>query len=170
MSEIQKFITRYSRDFSGNLSVDPNGSWVLAADAAIRDKRVNDELAALREENRLLNHDIASFLETTAKVCELLGIDTDDARHAEGKPSDVLFSHATALQQRLADAERRNAELEKALKFYADRDHYSTDDQMNWDSCSGEPSNILWHESEPWFIEDGSIARAALNKPEEDKS
>lgn len=53
-------------------------------------------------------------------------------------------------------------ELRAALKFYADRDHYSTDDGLNWDSCSGEPANILWHESEPWFIEDGSIARAAL--------
>lgn len=54
------------------------------------------------------------------------------------------------------------AQLRAALKFYADRDHYSTDDGSNWDSCSGEPANILWHESEPWFIEDGSIARAAL--------
>jgi hypothetical protein len=63
----------------------------------------------LREENRLLNHDIASYLETAAKVCDLLGIDVYDAKHAEGKPSDVLFNHATALQQRLADAERRNA-------------------------------------------------------------
>lgn len=52
--------------------------------------------------------------------------------------------------------------LRAALKFYADSDHYSTDDGLNWDSCSGEPANILWHESEPWFVEDGSIARAAL--------
>ena len=69
------------------------------------------ELAALRKENRLLNHDIASFLETTAKVCKLLGIDTDDAKHAEGKPSDVLFSHATGLQQRLTAAEQQYAKL-----------------------------------------------------------
>ena len=55
------------------------------------------------------------------------------------------------------------AQLRAALKFYADGDHYSTDDGSNWDSCSGEPANILWHESEPWFIEDGSIARAALS-------
>lgn len=54
------------------------------------------------------------------------------------------------------------ARLRTALKFYADRDHYSTDDGSSWDSCSGEPANILWHESEPWFIEDGSIARAVL--------
>ncbi|EKT4541507.1 hypothetical protein QEM15_003716 [Pseudomonas putida] len=58
--------------------------------------------------------------------------------------------------------------LTASLKFYADRDHYSTDDGSNWDSCSGEPSNILWHESEPWFIEDGSIARAALESKASD--
>lgn len=57
--------------------------------------------------------------------------------------------------------------LTASLKFYADRDHYSTDDEMNWDSCSGEPSNILWHESEPWFIEDGSVARSCLERLKE---
>lgn len=39
-------VNRYSRDFSGNLVLDPEGSWVLAADAAIRDKRITDKLAA----------------------------------------------------------------------------------------------------------------------------
>lgn len=57
--------------------------------------------------------------------------------------------------------------LTESLKFYADRDHYSTDDGLNWDSCSGEPSNILWHEEQPWFIEDGSVARACLDKVKE---
>lgn len=66
------------------------------------------------------------------------------------------------LQQRLTVADERADVLESALKFYADRDHYSVDDGLNWDSCSGEPVNILWHESEPWFVEDGSIARSAL--------
>jgi hypothetical protein len=59
------------------------------------------------------------------------------------------------------------AALTESIKFYADRDHYSTDDGLNWDSCSGEPMNILWHESEPWFIEDGSIARTCLDKVKE---
>lgn len=60
-----------------------------------------------------------------------------------------------------------NDRLISALKFYADRDHYSTDDGLNWDSCSGEPSNILWHEEQPWFIEDGTVARACLDKVKE---
>ncbi|WP_289328864.1 hypothetical protein [Pseudomonas sp. 'CRE Jenny 4'] len=49
MSEVKKFITRWSRDFQGNLQEDPNGSWVLAADAAIRDKRLMDKISALQQ-------------------------------------------------------------------------------------------------------------------------
>ncbi|WLI54500.1 hypothetical protein [Pseudomonas sp. FP833] len=48
MSAEKKFITRWSRDFQGNLHEDPNGSWVLAADAAIRDKRLTEKIDALQ--------------------------------------------------------------------------------------------------------------------------
>lgn len=127
MSEVKKLVTRYSRDFSGNMQVDPNGSWVLAADASIHAKRLTDkidstqsELTALREELAVAKHDIASFLETTAKVCDLLGIDTEDAKHAEGNPSDVFFSHATALSKRLAAAEQRNSDLVALLECVND--------------------------------------------------
>ncbi|MFG0849649.1 hypothetical protein ACF8R4_08005 [Pseudomonas sp. FYR_2] len=60
--------------------------------------------------------------------------------------------------------------LREALKFYADRDHFSEDIGSDWDSVSGEPANVLWHESEAWFVEDGSIARAALERRPETKS
>ncbi|MFV3319379.1 hypothetical protein ACNFHO_27285, partial [Pseudomonas sp. NY15374] len=36
--------------------------------------------------------------------------------------------------------------LRAALKFYADRDHFAEDIGNEWDSVSGEPANILWHE------------------------
>ena len=52
--------------------------------------------------------------------------------------------------------------LREALKFYADRDHFAEDIGSDWDTVSGEPANVLWHDSEAWFVEDGSIARAAL--------
>jgi len=55
--------------------------------------------------------------------------------------------------------------LKVALKFYAEREHYHFE-SGNWDTVSGEPSNILWNGDEPDFIEDGSVARAAL-KPAE---
>ncbi|RRW59547.1 hypothetical protein EGJ51_18115 [Pseudomonas fulva] len=46
----------------------------------------------------LLRHDIASYLETMAKTCDLLGIDLEAAKNAEGKPSEVLFKHAQELR------------------------------------------------------------------------
>ncbi|MEE4652789.1 hypothetical protein V2L06_20400 [Pseudomonas alliivorans] len=58
----------------------------------------------------------------------------------------------------------RNVELESALKFYADREHYHFE-SGNWDTVSGEPLNILWCGDDPDFIEDGSVARNALSKP-----
>jgi hypothetical protein len=49
VSAENKFITRWSRDFQGNLQEDPNGSWVLAADAALRDKRMMDKISSLQQ-------------------------------------------------------------------------------------------------------------------------
>lgn len=58
--------------------------------------------------------------------------------------------------------------MRAALKFYADREHYHFE-SGNWDTVSGEPLNILWCGDEPDFIEDGSVARAALErKPSDD--
>ena len=58
----------------------------------------------LQAEVRLLKHDVASYLETAAKTCGLLGIDLEAAKTAEGKPSDVLYRHALALQSDLTSA------------------------------------------------------------------
>lgn len=62
------------------------------------------------------------------------------------------------------------ARLREALKFYAERDHFAEDIGSDWDSVSGEPANVLWHEDEAWFVEDGSIARTALERWPETKS
>lgn len=75
---------------------------------------------------------------------------------------DRVTAENTALQQRLTVADQRVDELETALKFYADREHYHFE-SGNWDTVSGEPLNILWCGDEPDFIEDGSVARAALS-------
>lgn len=53
--------------------------------------------------------------------------------------------------------------LRAALKFYADREHFHFE-SGNWDTVSGEPLNILWSGDEPDFIEDGTVARAALER------
>lgn len=53
--------------------------------------------------------------------------------------------------------------LRAALKFYADGEHYHFE-SGKWDTVSGEPLNILWCGDEPDFIEDGTVARAALKR------
>jgi|GEM_PF-1634094 len=53
--------------------------------------------------------------------------------------------------------------LRAALKFYADREHYHFE-SGDWDTVSGEPLNILWRGEEPDFIEDGTVARGALER------
>jgi hypothetical protein len=147
MSEVQKLITRYSRDFSGNLSVDPNGSWVLAADAANRDKRLTDQLAALREE-------LAGLQDSCAI----------DRRHL-----DRMIDHGDDLQQRLADAERRNAVLVNLLRETCG--HYSVLTGIiltlsREDQLTSEPMRKSAYAA----CDHGKKINAALNKPEEAKS
>ncbi|MNJ32298.1 hypothetical protein D3C77_269600 [compost metagenome] len=82
-------------------------------------------------------------------------------------PTSDGFSAGDMADQGAKAFASRDGEVEQlraALKFYADRDHFSEDMRSDWDSVSGEPANILWHESEAWFVEDGSIARAALER------
>lgn len=123
--------------------------------------RVTAERDAALAENKLLRHDVASCLETVAKVCDMLGVDLELAKTAEGKPSDVLFGYVSSMQQRLTAADERVDVLGTALRFYAEREHYHFE-SGNWDTVSGEPLNILWCGDEPDFIEDGTVARNAL--------
>ncbi|MCT8164972.1 MULTISPECIES: Lar family restriction alleviation protein [unclassified Pseudomonas] len=71
-----------------------------------------------------------------------------------GDKAIPLYTHADP-----GEVER----LRAALRFYADREHYHFE-SGNWDTVSGEPLNILWCGEEPDFIEDGSVARAALER------
>lgn len=66
-----------------------------------------------------------------------------------------------ALQQLLNARDEKIDRMTSALKFYADKEHFYHGDD-NWDSVSGEPSNILWHAEEPYSVEDGWFARKAL--------
>lgn len=120
------------------------------------------ELAALREELAISKHNIASFLETMAKVCDLLGIDTEDAKHAEGNPSDVFFSHATALSKRLAAAEQRNADhlkLIAGLVEYADNLLSDVNNAWSYAGITGNPET---HKDD-----DYAAAVALIAKPTE---
>lgn len=79
-----------------------------------------------------------------------------------GSDFDRMQAERDALQLRLSEVEEENDRLRSAVKFYADKNHISDDMRSDWDVVSCEPYNILWHEEEPWFVEDGSIAKHAL--------
>lgn len=53
--------------------------------------------------------------------------------------------------------------LRKALKFYADGEHFIKADDSAWDTVSGEPQNYWCDEAGTATVEDGSIARLALS-------
>lgn len=66
----------------------------------------------------------------------------------------------------LAEVRAERDRMAEALKYYADGEHFYLANEDAWDTVSGEPLNILHHddgfgESEG-YVEDGSIARAAL--------
>lgn len=75
---------------------------------------------------------------------------------------DRVAAERDALQQLLNAADERVNRLEKALKFYADGDHFLLADHDAWDTCSGEPINFLHDDAGTASVEDGSIAKAAL--------
>lgn len=115
MSEVKRYgrIGDMVEATEGLLKLYPMMSvYVLATDF----DRVTAERDAALAENKLLRHDVASYLETVAKVCDMLGVDLESAKTAEGKPSDVLFGYVIAMQQRLTAADERVDELEGVLR------------------------------------------------------
>lgn len=55
------------------------------------------------------------------------------------------------------------AQLLEALEFYARGDHLVLADDDAWDTCSGEPMNWLHDNAGTASVEDGSLARAAID-------
>lgn len=61
----------------------------------------------------------------------------------------------------------RAMQLERALKFYADGQHFDKSGAPDaWDTVSGEPPNYWCDEAGTATVEDGSIAKLALTDPE----
>ena len=56
----------------------------------------------------------------------------------------------------------REDELLKALRFYANGDHFNLSDENAWDTVSGEPQNFYCDEAGTATVEDGTIAKMAL--------
>lgn len=75
--------------------------------------------------------------------------------------------NADALGASLAECQQLRAQVERfrlALRFYANGEHFNTDDDEEFDTVSGEPANWLYsgREDSTTSIEDGSIAKLTL--------
>lgn len=85
--------------------------------------------------------------------------------YSPGQQSAYKFGHKDA---RHAAAElavvtaARIKQLEDALKFYADGCHFQMHDESAWETVSGEPPNFYEDESNTATVEDGSVAKMAL--------
>ncbi len=123
-------------------------------DAAQEAKAERDTLRAqLAEQDALLRRCLLAVRE---QHC-------DEGEAEFDLPAPLLSDIDAALSAQVRPAEAGELErLRAALKFYADREHYHFE-SGNWDTVSGEPLNILWCGDDPDFIEDGSVARAALS-------
>jgi hypothetical protein len=56
-----------------------------------------------------------------------------------------------------------NDKLREALAFYAEGNHFIQHDPDAWDTVSGEPANFYEDESNTATVEDGSVAKMALD-------
>jgi len=74
---------------------------------------------------------------------------------------DMLAAAPTAPIAQTAPQPEQSG-LVEALEYYADGDHLLLADPDAWDTCSGEPDNFLHDEAGTASVEDGSIARVAL--------
>ena len=110
---------------------------------------------------------VADPSEMASLLRDLLGV---DVRAKDGEDYGVsvieLQEQIEGLINTLHDQQSRLDAMKAALKFYAEGEHFVLSNEDAWDTVSGEPLNFLHHddgfgESEG-FVEDGSIARAAL--------
>ncbi|MGK9045871.1 hypothetical protein KXR63_00730 [Stutzerimonas chloritidismutans] len=72
---------------------------------------------------------------------------------------NVAF-HLSEIEQ--TEQQPEQSGLIKALEYYANGDHLLLADPDAWDTCSGEPQNFLHDDAGTASVEDGSIARVAL--------
>lgn len=146
----------------------PKSYEALAADLA-SEKIISKTLLGQKEAYMMLADkgrlDLATWKQKACEAAEREAVLREELYKVNEKvaaqSASIAVNHLSAnqLQHRLALAK-------EALKFYAKGEHYHFE-SGNWDSVSGEPNNILWHDEEPDFVEDGSIAKAALKSAEE---
>jgi hypothetical protein len=114
------------------------GEWKMQCRALERE--IAEKADALEAQAREIEHHKMNCLNLHFEVSEL----RDELAALKAQPSGVPSA------------------LIEALKYYANGDHLLLADPDAWDTCSGEPLNFLHDDAGTASVEDGSIAKAAL--------
>lgn len=78
-------------------------------------------------------------------------------------PEGCTPADAQMLRQANHGLADENARLRRVLQFYADGEHFTRNDESAWDTVSGEPQNFWCDDAGTATVEDGSVARMALD-------
>ena len=87
---------------------------------------------------------------------------TSDAFHA------YVTTVCSLLPSLFAEHDARVKVLEEALRFYANKEHFDKLNEDAWDTGSGETQNYWYDDEGTAVVEDGAIARTALNQTPKD--
>lgn len=139
----------------------PKSYEALAADLA-SEKILSKTLLGQKESYMMLADKCRlDLVESMAREAELREQLYKANEKVSSQSASIAVNHleTNKIQQRLSLAK-------EAINFYAKGEHYHFE-SGNWDTVSGEPNNILWHDEEPDFVEDGSVAKAALKSVED---
>lgn len=82
-------------------------------------------------------------------------------------PEGCTPADAQMLRQANHGLAEENSRLRRVLEFYADGEHFFRNNESAWDTVSGEPQNFWCDDAGTATVEDGSIARTALDSTPE---
>jgi hypothetical protein len=109
----------------------------------------------------MLPDEIRTVMTGKTREIERLSLMVSQADHNYDCDRSDWQRELAALKAQPSGAVHHN--LIEALKFYANGDHLLLADPDAWDTCSGEPINFLHDDAGTASVEDGSIAKAALD-------
>jgi hypothetical protein len=104
----------------------------------------------------------AKVIEWDARRDYLIPYKVRDPVHAVQKKIDAALAAPATAPDELERLRKDAEQMREALMFYAEGDHF-TFDRDAWDTVSDEPQNYWCDEAGTATVEDGTIAKLALD-------
>jgi homoaconitase/3-isopropylmalate dehydratase large subunit len=104
----------------------------------------------------------AKVIEWDARRDYLIPYKVRDPVHAVQKKIDAALAAPATAPDEIERLRKDAEQMREALMFYAEGDHF-TFDRDAWDTVSDEPQNYWCDEAGTATVEDGTIAKLALD-------